>query len=129
MISIFLLGIYNGFFIAWAQKIKNKELKWSKYWHVLGRFIILFIMIDSYIFEPVINSIGLLTYCFICLNLSWTIFNLNVNIIRKICGTKIGLFHLSENGVDALIVKKIGLRNVWLSGLALIIINIILILL
>ncbi len=123
MITIFLLGIYNGLFIAWGQKIKKKEKTWSKYWHGVGRLLILSIFFDGFLFESIVEVIGILMYSFICLNLAWTIFNFNINLVRKLCGTPIGIFHLGSTGFDKWMISIFGLIGTWLIGFGLIVVN------
>jgi len=124
MITIFLLSIFNGLVISWQQNTSGLAAKWSKYWHLLGRVLILSIVLDCIFYWTIYQHIGFWAYCLSIFNLSWTIWNFMINLTRKLCGSDISLFHIGNGGFDGWIKENIGIKAVWIIGLALILINI-----
>jgi len=126
MISIFLFSIWNGLSILWQQNIDGKEELWSKRWHLVGRLCILAIVIDLLLFQNIISNIGLFKYLFIVFNLSWTVYNFIINIVRKWGGTPISIFHIGSGGFDGALRKYLSVAQIWVLGLVLILISFIL---
>jgi hypothetical protein len=124
MITIFLLGIYNGLFIAWKQNSGSLELKISKLWHLLGRVIILFLFLDIYL-KDVYFGLGWV-FLFCVFNLSWTVYNLTINLVRRYFGAGIPIFHIGNGGFDGWLKSIMPVQVIWGIGLLLIIANIIL---
>ena len=124
MISIILLAVYNGLFISWQQNTNNLADKWSKYWHFLGRVLILSIAFEIIFLHHFYLGFGLIAGILTLFNLSWTIWNLVINITRKLCGADIPLLHIGNGGFNGWLKKRLGVLMVWIIGICFIILNI-----
>ena len=122
MITIFLLAIYNGLFISWKQ-MPEKEAKLSKYWHQFRFVLMAGIAADIY-FKEFYLALGWFVILLCLFNLSWTVWNFTINVVRKMCGRDIHIFHIGEGGFDGWLKSKVPIFFIWLIGLISIIFNI-----
>lgn len=126
-VFVFIFAMFNAYVILWQQNTQKKRKLWSKIWHITGRIIIgLVALWEFYWLEDKSIYMGLI-YFLTVFNLSWTVWDLSINWIRKINGTKIKLLYI-DNGINRKILDFfMGNRTVfWILRLILIVSNVVL---
>jgi len=124
MITIILLGIYNGLFISWGLGVNGKSVKWSKQFHRLGFFIRCFMFVEFYYFVDFYFGLGLLLLALSFFNMNAFFYKIAISITRRLCGDHVPLFHLGDKTNRKLNKLKIPIHLVWIALFGSVIFNI-----
>ncbi len=122
-IFTFLFAAFNALVISWAHFKGEQRKTISKFWHATGRLILGFVLFILWKLQG--NDLLNIIFLFSVFNLSWTIWDLLINALRKVNGEDIVLFHTDTKGINKYIMK-VFFNNAflfWLLRIVLLILN------
>lgn len=117
---IFLFGIWNAYVVIWGTHYDiHKRAQANSIWHGIALFAKVYIIaIAIYTSPENWLIIGLTGF-----NLSWTIYDLTINIVRKIW-QGLPILHVDMMPINSTIAKAITPTGFWVVKFLLVAINI-----
>jgi hypothetical protein len=139
-ILLILLAWWNGKIITWQQaKAAGKYVKakrYSKQWHSIGKwwrivlalYFVGYLNRNEYIELFTTFTWGNFFYLFgnglWVLNLSYTIYDLIINLTMRAFNPNIKLSYIDDKNFNAFTLKYLGKKGTWIFRIILIVINI-----
>lgn len=134
---IFTFGIWNGYIVLWGvhKNIPNyneRRRRWSKIWHAIGFWLkiqIIAVAVHAvYLLQPELleNYLFISAWFLFAFNLSWTVYDLTINVIRYIATGHPPLLYIDDKGINAKMIDLLSERGVWIFRAIIIIINVVL---
>ena len=122
LLIIFIFGLWNAYVVIWGTHFDPEERqRVNKIWHGLGLFLKVWIIALAIYTMPVHWFLILFTG----FNLSWTIYDLTINAVRK-KWQGLPLLHIDSMKINTTISRAITPTGFWIIKFTLLIINAIL---